>query len=117
MRSKGVPKKVSAQDSKKLKKEYLDNMEDYDVKACTDEDPFSVLHKRIEQLEKQNKTLASQLEQLQDNLVSVGFQMPQNPMMFYQGFQHITEKISEKMDVRSLKSCDQNTQCLTREKF
>ena len=70
-----IRNKVSAQDSRKRKKEYLDNMEDR-VKACTDEN--SVLHKRIEQLETQNKTLASQLKRLHNIIVSGGFQTRQN---------------------------------------
>ena len=32
-------------------------------------------------------------------------QLTLNPMVFYQGFQHITEQIFEKMDEKSLKSC------------
>jgi len=70
-----IRNKVSAQDSRKRKKEYLDNMEDR-VKACTDEN--SVLHKRIEQLETQNKTLASQLKRLHNIIVNGGFQTRQN---------------------------------------
>jgi len=70
-----IRNKVSAQDSRKRKKEYLDNMEDR-VKACTDEN--SQLHKRIEQLETQNKTLASQLKRLHNIIVSGGFQTRQN---------------------------------------
>merc|ERR1712020_116678 len=70
-----IRNKLSAQDSRKRKKEYLDNMEDR-VKACTDEN--SVLHKRIEQLETQNKTLASQLKRLHNIIVSGGFQTRQN---------------------------------------
>merc|ERR1712076_309436 len=56
-----IRNKLSAQDSRKRKKEYMDNMEDR-VKACTDENED--LHKRIEQLETQNKTLAGQLKRL-----------------------------------------------------
>jgi len=70
-----IRNKVSAQDSRKRKKEYLDNMEDR-VKACTDENES--LHKRIEQLETQNKTLASQLKRLHNIIVNGGFQTRQN---------------------------------------
>merc|ERR1711997_1107044 len=70
-----IRNKVSAQDSRKRKKEYLDNMEDR-VKACTDEN--NQLHKRIEQLETQNKTLASQLKRLHNIIVNGGFQTRQN---------------------------------------
>jgi len=70
-----IRNKVSAQDSRKRKKEYLDNMEDR-VRACTDEN--SLLHNRIEQLETQNKTLASQLKRLHNIIVSGGFQTRQN---------------------------------------
>jgi len=70
-----IRNKVSAQDSRKRKKEYLDNMEDR-VKACTDEN--SLLNKRIEQLETQNKTLASQLKRLHNIIVSGGFQTREN---------------------------------------
>lgn len=70
-----IRNKVSAQDSRKRKKEYLDNMEDR-VRACTDEN--TQLHKRIEQLETQNKTLASQLKRLHNIIVSGGFQTRQN---------------------------------------
>ena len=32
-----------------------------------------------------------------------------NPMVFYQGFQHITEQIFEKMEIKSLQSCREVT--------
>merc|ERR1719355_390669 len=70
-----IRNKVSAQDSRKRKKEYLDNMEDR-VRACTDEN--EQLHKRIEQLESQNKTLASQLKRLHQIIVNGGFTTRQN---------------------------------------
>jgi len=65
-----IRNKLSAQDSRKRKKEYMDNMEDR-VKACTDENED--LHKRIEQLETQNKTLAGQLKRLHQIILSGGF--------------------------------------------
>ncbi len=65
-----IRNKVSAQDSRKRKKEYLDNMEDR-VRQCTDEN--EELHKRIAQLESQNKTLASQLKRLHQIIVNGGF--------------------------------------------
>merc|ERR1712004_347831 len=70
-----IRNKLSAQDSRKRKKEYMDNMEDR-VKACTDENED--LHKRIEQLETQNKTLAGQLKRLHQIILSGGFQTRQN---------------------------------------
>jgi len=70
-----IRNKVSAQDSRKRKKEYLDNMEDR-VRACTDEN--EQLHKRIEQLESQNKTLAGQLKRLHQIIVNGGFTTRQN---------------------------------------
>jgi len=70
-----IRNKVSAQDSRKRKKEYLDNMEDR-VRACSDEN--SELQQRIEQLETQNKTLASQLKRLHNIIVNGGFQTREN---------------------------------------
>jgi len=70
-----IRNKVSAQDSRKRKKEYLDSMEDR-VRQCTEEN--DELHKRIEQLESQNKTLASQLKRLHQIIVSGGFTTRQN---------------------------------------
>ena len=49
---------VSAQDSRRRKKEYMDNMEER-VKFCTAEK--EELQRKIDQLESQNKTLAGQL--------------------------------------------------------
>ncbi len=46
---------VSAQDSRRRKKEYMDNMEER-VKQCTSEK--EELQRRIDQLESQNRTLA-----------------------------------------------------------
>lgn len=65
-----IRNKLSAQDSRKRKKEYMDNMEDR-VRACSDENED--LHKRIEQLETQNKTLAGQLKRLHQIILSGGF--------------------------------------------
>ena len=70
-----IRNKESAQSSRRRKKEYLDNMEDR-VRACTEEN--SQLHKRIEQLESHNKTLASQLKRLHQIIVSGGFTTRQN---------------------------------------
>lgn len=70
-----IRNKVSAQDSRKRKKEYLDDME-VRVRQCTEEN--SQLHKRIEQLESQNKTLAGQLKRLHQIIVSGGFTTRQN---------------------------------------
>ena len=70
-----IRNKVSAQDSRKRKKEYLDSMEDR-VRQCSEEN--DELHKRIEQLESQNKTLASQLKRLHQIIVSGGFTTRQN---------------------------------------
>ena len=46
---------MSAQDSRRRKKEYMDNMEER-VKQCTEEKED--LQRKIDQLETQNKTLA-----------------------------------------------------------
>jgi hypothetical protein len=70
-----IRNKVSAQDSRKRKKEYVDCMEDR-VKICADEN--SELHKRIEQLEIQNKTLAGQLKRLHQIIVNGGLTSRQN---------------------------------------
>ena len=70
-----IRNKLSAQDSRKRKKEYLDTMEDR-VRACTDEN--EQLHKRIELLETQNKTLAGQLKRLHQIIVNGGFTTRQN---------------------------------------
>lgn len=70
-----IRNKVSAQDSRRRKKEYIDNMEDR-VRACTEEN--NQLHKRIEQLETQNKTLASQMKRLHQIIINGGFTTRQN---------------------------------------
>merc|ERR1711902_146470 len=59
----------------KRKKEYLDSMDDR-VRQCTDEN--EELHKRIELLETQNKTLAGQLKRLHQIIVNGGFTTRQN---------------------------------------
>lgn len=60
-----IRNKISAQDSRKRKKEYVDGLEDR-VKNCTEEN--QQLQKRIKTLEKQNETLKVQLKRYQ-NLV------------------------------------------------
>merc|ERR1719193_834663 len=64
-----IRNKVSAQDSRKRKREYLDTMEDK-VKICNDEN--EQLKEKIEALESQNKTLAAQLRRLHQLVVSGG---------------------------------------------
>jgi len=64
-----IRNKLSAQDSRKRKREYLDNMEDR-VKICNDEN--QELKDKIEALETQNKTLAAQLRRLHQMVVSGG---------------------------------------------
>jgi len=65
-----IRNKVSAQDSRKRKKEYMDNMEDR-VKLCADEN--QELKDKIKILESQNKTLAAQLRRLHQIVVNGGF--------------------------------------------
>ena len=57
-----IRNKISAQDSRKRKKEYVDGLEDR-VKQCTEEN-MSLL-KRIKALQSQNQSLAGQLKRLQ----------------------------------------------------
>jgi len=57
-----IRNKISAQDSRKRKKEYIDGLEDR-VKACTDEN--QQLQKRIRTLEQQNDNLLSQMRRFQ----------------------------------------------------
>lgn len=64
-----IRNKLSAQDSRKRKREYLDSMEDR-VKVCNDEN--DQLKEKIEALETQNKTLAAQLRRLHQMVVSGG---------------------------------------------
>lgn len=56
-----IRNKISAQDSRKRKKEYVDGLEDR-VKQCTEEN--ITLIKRIKALQSQNQSLASQLKRL-----------------------------------------------------
>ncbi|KAI4503979.1 hypothetical protein M0802_001382 [Mischocyttarus mexicanus] len=60
-----IRNKISAQDSRKRKKEYVDGLEDR-VKQCTEEN--MTLLKRIKALQSQNQSLASQLKRLQSLL-------------------------------------------------
>lgn len=57
-----IRNKISAQDSRKRKKEYVDGLEDR-VKQCTEEN--ITLLKRIKALQSQNQSLAGQLKRLQ----------------------------------------------------
>ncbi|XP_003702804.1 uncharacterized protein LOC100883027 isoform X1 [Megachile rotundata] len=57
-----IRNKISAQDSRKRKKEYVDGLEDR-VKQCTEEN--MTLLKRIKALQLQNQSLAGQLKRLQ----------------------------------------------------
>ncbi|KAG8240267.1 hypothetical protein J437_LFUL015337 [Ladona fulva] len=57
-----IRNKISAQDSRKRKKEYVDGLEDR-VRRCTDEN--AVLQRRIKQLQMQNQSLTSQIRRLQ----------------------------------------------------
>ena len=54
---------VSAQESRRKKKEYVDGLESR-VKTCTDQN--RVLQKKVNSLEEQNKTLLKQLKSLQE---------------------------------------------------
>ncbi|KAJ1522295.1 hypothetical protein ONE63_002594 [Megalurothrips usitatus] len=56
-----IRNKISAQDSRKRKKEYVDGLEDR-VKQCTDEN--RELLKRLKILQSQNESLATQLQRL-----------------------------------------------------
>jgi len=69
-----IRNKLSAQDSRKRKREYLDNMEDR-VKACSDEN--QELKEKIKALESQNKTLAAQLRRLHQIVVNGGLRQGQ----------------------------------------
>lgn len=63
-----IRNKISAQDSRKRKKEYVDGLEER-VKQCTEEN--QTLMKRIKLLQSQNHNLASQMKKLQ-NLLTKG---------------------------------------------
>jgi len=69
-----IRNKLSAQDSRKRKREYLDNMEDR-VKQCSDEN--QELKDKIKALESQNKTLAAQLRRLHQMVVNGGLRQGQ----------------------------------------
>lgn len=58
-----IRNKISAQDSRKRKKEYIDGLEDR-VKACTEEN--QQLQKRIRSLEAQNESLLVQMRRFQN---------------------------------------------------
>lgn len=58
-----IRNKISAQDSRKRKKEYIDGLEDR-VKACTEEN--QQLQKRIRSLEAQNESLLVQMKRFQN---------------------------------------------------
>ncbi|XP_040580425.1 uncharacterized protein [Lepeophtheirus salmonis] len=64
-----IRNKESAQHSRRRKKEYVDSMEDR-VRICTEEN--EELKSKIQLLETQNKTLASQLRRLHQIIVSGG---------------------------------------------
>merc|ERR1712025_529595 len=69
-----IRNKLSAQDSRKRKREYMDNMEDR-VRVCTDEN--QELKDKIKALESQNKTLAAQLRRLHQIVVNGGLRQGQ----------------------------------------
>lgn len=64
-----IRNKISAQDSRKRKRVYMDGLEDR-VKQCSDENVS--LQKRIRLLETENKSLLSQLKRLQNILTGQG---------------------------------------------
>ncbi|XP_068244814.1 uncharacterized protein [Palaemon carinicauda] len=61
-----IRNKISAQDSRKRKKEYIDGLEDR-VKACTEEN--QQLQKRIRSLEAQNESLLVQMRKFQNAVI------------------------------------------------
>lgn len=64
-----IRNKISAQDSRKRKKEYVDGLEER-VKKCTDEN--STLLKRIKLLQSQNQNLMNQMKKMQNLLTKGG---------------------------------------------
>jgi len=69
-----IRNKLSAQDSRKRKREYVDSMEDR-VKHVSDEN--AELKEKINALERQNKTLAAQLRRLHQIVVNGGLRQGQ----------------------------------------
>jgi len=69
-----IRNKLSAQDSRKRKREYVDSMEDR-VKHVSDEN--AQLKEKINALESQNKTLAAQLRRLHQIVVNGGLRQGQ----------------------------------------
>jgi len=69
-----IRNKLSAQDSRKRKREYVDSMEDR-VKHVSDEN--TQLKEKINALESQNKTLAAQLRRLHQIVVNGGLRQGQ----------------------------------------
>ncbi|XP_066968764.1 uncharacterized protein [Macrobrachium rosenbergii] len=61
-----IRNKISAQDSRKRKKDYIDGLEDR-VKACTEEN--QQLQKRIRSLEAQNESLLVQMRKFQNAVI------------------------------------------------
>lgn len=64
-----IRNKISAQDSRKRKKEYVDGLEER-VKKCTDEN--QTLSKRIKLLQLQNQNLINQMKKMQNQLTKGG---------------------------------------------
>lgn len=64
-----IRNKISAQDSRKRKKEYVDGLEER-VRKCTDEN--QTLLKRIKMLQTQNQNLMSQMKKMQNLLTRGG---------------------------------------------
>lgn len=71
-----IRNKISAQDSRKRKRVYMDGLEDR-VKLCSDENMS--LQKRIRLLETENKSLLSQLKRLQSILTGQGGNQASTP--------------------------------------
>ena len=76
-----IRNKVSAQDSRKRKKEYVDAMEDR-VRICSEENEqlhntMDQLQGKIDQLTTQNRTLAGQLKRLHQIFINGGLKQTQ----------------------------------------